>query len=1126
MVHDAIDAPIVLLDISGFDRLPTFSEKRNILERLQQLITQCAKPFVGFAAPWKVIPRHGTGDGYYFTMGAFPSPVAFRFVLDLKQRLTESNATHGDFPLRLRVALTLGDVHTVEDQLLSEPFVEAARLIDQPGLRTLIETSNDSLVLVVSALFMDNWRNHGERDDERLRVPKELPWVKTEYTDKHGKQWLGYLQTSPKEPPPPTTPIEEAGMRVMLLIGHSLEEPLPEAVAMANAFVRVWKDSKLKVELWVEQATRANLRHATLQEMDVLIFYGHGDETGRLIFADGPVGASDLKQEVQGLTLFWVFACHGTTFAKDLPCPWIAFSAPILQTAPQGLLEGWVRNLSHWGPGEALDEAITLCRPHMKSEFLDLLRTSPDLPTTPFPVGTPKLVWGSPHLFGHSCTDLVAPRSGSILYDRDDPFVGRVSLLKQLTSLPTSLGDQRRQRGIWIHGDAGMGKTAIVHKITAWIEEMAFHSDKEDPITVFQMNCWNHAVLSDLERELRGRLDRCYQLPSTTTTWDELFQHLERRSGCHVWILEDLTYLTDSGPYDKKESITERRLINEAGIRLAETLLERATRKGLTLHLVISARRPGPKDWEHVHVSNLEPDEARALAQRVMTNRWQQGAWPDRSLSGADRIFDQVGRSTALYKRALILAADQGTGFWEFSERMPQEMPPGAMGDLVEIMAQFELEQLAELESRYHFKFQYFLKICYSLISRAGYFSISELEQWFGNRFQMEMNTRNDTYSRAMDYLATLGFLATRSDTEQQTKTYILPPNQRLALHALAEAKESLPDVIPWRGVHERLALAMEGITSDRPDQIATAIAELQRMEHDFVRELDQPEPATAVFTSMNILAGIACTIEHDSLKEALIYDKILDLFDRHRASYGNADAPIVEQIARAMFNKGFMLGSIGKSAEAIKVYDDLLQHFAQRNESNIAELVAKAMVNKGVRLGSTGKNTEEIAVYDDLVQHFAMRDESVIAETIARAMYNKGFTLGSIGKSKEAIAVNDDLVRRFAHRDELGIAEQVARALFHKGIMLGSKGRNLKEIAVYNYLIRRFAHRDESGIAEQVAKAMVRKGIRLESMGHRTEAIAICNEVEYRFGKRNEPEIAEEVTRAKEIKKLLSEER
>ncbi|MBF0174282.1 MAG: hypothetical protein HQL83_12675 [Magnetococcales bacterium] len=51
MVHDAIDAPIVLLDISNFDRLPTISAKRNILERLQQLITQCAKPFVGFCCP-------------------------------------------------------------------------------------------------------------------------------------------------------------------------------------------------------------------------------------------------------------------------------------------------------------------------------------------------------------------------------------------------------------------------------------------------------------------------------------------------------------------------------------------------------------------------------------------------------------------------------------------------------------------------------------------------------------------------------------------------------------------------------------------------------------------------------------------------------------------------------------------------------------------------------------------------------------------------------------------------------------------------------------------------------------------------------------------------------------------
>ncbi len=450
-------------------------------------------------------------------------------------------------------------------------------------------------------------------------------------------------------------------------------------------------------------------------------------------------------------------------------------------------------------------------------------------------------------------------------------------------------------------------------------------------------------------------------------------------------------------------------------------------------------------------------------------------------------------------------------------------MPPGAMGDLVEIMARFELEQLAELESRYNFKFQYFLKICYSLISRAGYFSISELEQWLGNRFQMEMNTRNDTYSRAMDYLATLGFLATRSDTEQQTKTYILPPNQRLALHALAEAKESLPDVIPWRGVHERLALAMEGITSGRPDQFATAIAEFQRMEHDYGHELDQPEPATAVFTSMNIRADNAYSIESDSGKAISILDKILVLFDRHRTSYGNGDAPIVEQVAKAMFNKGFTMGSMGKGAVEIAVYDDLVQNFAQRNESSIAELVAKAMVNKGVRLGSLGKSVAAIAVYDDLLQRFAQRDESGIAETIANAMFNKGLTLRSMEKSDEAIAVYADLVQRFALRDESGIAEHVVKALFNKGITLGSLGKSDEEIAVYDDLVQRFALRDESGIAEWVAKAMSNKGIMLKSMGSHTEAIAICNEIELRFGKRKEHGIAEVVDFTKKFKEDLS---
>ncbi|MBF0174201.1 MAG: hypothetical protein HQL83_12255, partial [Magnetococcales bacterium] len=223
----------------------------------------------------------------------------------------------------------------------------------------------------------------------------------------------------------------------------------------------------------------------------------------------------------------------------------------------------------------------------------------------------------------------------------------------------------------------------------------------------------------------------------------------------------------------------------------------------------------------------------------------------------------------------------------------------------------------------------------------------------------------------------------TRSDMEQQTKIYILPPNQRLTLHALSDTKEALPDVIPWRGVHERLALAMEGITSGRPDQFATAIAEFQRMEHDYGHELDQPEPATAVFTSMNIRADNAYSIESDSGKAISILDKILVLFDRHRTSYGNGDAPIVEQVAKAMFNKGFTMGSMGKGEEEIAVYDDLVQRFALRDESGIAEWVAKAMSNKGIMLKSMGSHTEAIAICNEIELRFGKRKEHGIAEVV-----------------------------------------------------------------------------------------------------------------------------------------------
>ena len=70
----------------------------------------------------------------------------------------------------------------------------------------------------------------------------------------------------------------------------------------------------------------------------------------------------------------------------------------------------------------------------------------------------------------------------------------------------------------------------------------------------------------------------------------------------------------------------------------------------------------------------------------------------------------------------------------------------------------------------------------------------------------------------------------------------------------------------------------------------------------------------------------------------------------------------------------------------------------------------AGALVNKGVTLGQLGRSEEAIAVYDDVVGRFGTATELPLREKVARALVNKGVTLTQLGRREEAIAVYNDV--------------------------------------------------------------------------------------------------------------------
>ena len=249
------------------------------------------------------------------------------------------------------------------------------------------------------------------------------------------------------------------------------------------------------------------------------------------------------------------------------------------------------------------------------------------------------------------------------------------------------------------------------------------------------------------------------------------------------------------------------------------------------------------------------------------------------------------------------------------------------------------------------------------------------------------------------------------------------------------------------------------------------------------------------------------------SAEAIVVYDSVVSRFG------AASELALREPVARALVNKGVTLSQLGRSDEEIVVYDSVVSRFGETSELALRLKVAGALVNKGFTLGQLGRSDEAIAVYASVVSRFGEASELALREGVAGALVNKGSRLGQLGRSDEAIVVYDSVVSRFGEASELALRERVALALFNKGVSLGQLGRSDEEIAVYDSVVSRFGAASELALREEVAGALVNKGVTLGQLGRSEEEIAVYDSVVSRFGAASELALRERVARAESLK-------
>ncbi|MDZ7305400.1 MAG: SIR2 family protein, partial [candidate division KSB1 bacterium] len=220
------------------------------------------------------------------------------------------------------------------------------------------------------------------------------------------------------------------------------------------------------------------------------------------------------------------------------------------------------------------------------------------------------------------------------------------------------------------------------------------------------------------------------------------------------------------------------------------------------------------------------------------------------------------------------------------------------------------------------------------------------------------------------------------------------------------------PDIYLMRSMLDRLAWAKQKLAETlqhMETQLESVRDALRRAQYREALQLGAGIPPADLSEEqrrelLRLMWEAADALDDRSEDELVGYERI----EAACASLPGLDAETQVLLARALLRKGYVLGQLNRSEEALAAYDEVLRRFGEATELPLREQVARALVNKGYRLGQLNRSEEELAAYDEVLRRFGEATELPLREQVARALVNKGYRLGQLNRSEEELAAYD----------------------------------------------------------------------------------------------------------------------
>jgi tetratricopeptide (TPR) repeat protein len=196
-----------------------------------------------------------------------------------------------------------------------------------------------------------------------------------------------------------------------------------------------------------------------------------------------------------------------------------------------------------------------------------------------------------------------------------------------------------------------------------------------------------------------------------------------------------------------------------------------------------------------------------------------------------------------------------------------------------------------------------------------------------------------------------------------------------------------------------------------------------------------------------------------------------------------------LEIVAQALVNMGVLLGI---SEAAIRAYDEIIVHFGDSSQEGLRNQLKKALLNKGRVLMTTGRAAEALGAFDAVLAHSGTSQDG----SILWAMFWKMTVLSSLGREQEVVELCDKLVESIAPTTELPLKEAGASVLLTKASILKAGGDRIGEVASYDRLLSKFGLDSDRELVVLVIAAQERKVEALTSLGRNVEALLACDDI------------------------------